>query len=965
MAVDAKLVLNTNFESYTRSTPLVPDYADQTLVAITADNVVYTHADDGSSATEGTFFEVSGQNATINVQSDIAAPEILSVTGSAGVEFNVNGGVVTGDISGGVGADEFNFLDGGLVVPAASEVPGEETLISLGEGDDTAYFDLDQFELVGLPNWGPLDNPDPGYSAPALIIDGGSGPDTVRISAALAASELSVVGLRGVETLVLDPPLENSSDITFHLEAVSRLIQNSTGLQTLRFDLEDGAPDFELWDVTLDTVEVGSLNSLRLRNVDISNILGTEDRDRVAVATTSVTPTSSTIGSIDLAGGNDSFSLSNGNVAPMASGSIDGGDGFDSFSADGETIEFDIDTLVNFEYLELARGIYSGDAGAIEVESRGATLDGFTADLIYLAKDGGSANLTSTSVVGAVESRLPNSFSSATSLVNNGEVTGDVGIRGTEDEYGIYDGSGGGTVGGQVTGSAGLERFIGGAAADNFDTGGGDDELIGGGNADVLTGGEGADRFIYREAGDSTASARDTITDFATGTDRLVLGYDEVLTLDIDSTAAGTVISGTAVDDGVTFDYEILSTNLVARDDIDTLGAFSANNDRAETTADSSVTVNVLANDILPPERSGETITVEIVGISGTPQGSATVNPDNSITYTPGTGQTDDEVVTYRLVDSYGRSVEAQLTVEITPVNASPVAVDDSATVAEDGTVTIDVLANDTDADGDDLSIGSLSNVTGGSAAVVGGEVIFTPSANFYGAAGFTYTASDPDGATATGNVVIDVTAVNDAPVAVDDSATVAEDGSVTIDVLANDTDADGDDLSIGSLSNVTGGSAAVVGGEVIFTPYADFYGAAGFTYTASDPDGATASGNVVIEVTAVNDGPVAVDDSATVAEDGSVMIDVLANDTDADGDLLDIVEVFALTNGTAQIVNGEVVFTPTAGFSGAAGFSYTVEDPSGAEATGDVDVTVTAAPPPPPPPPNQAPVAENDSATV
>ena len=96
MAVDAKLVLNTNFESYTRSTPLVPDYADQTLVAITADNVVYTHVDDGSSATEGTFFEVSGQNATINVQSDIAAPEILSVTGSAGVEFNVNGGIVTG-----------------------------------------------------------------------------------------------------------------------------------------------------------------------------------------------------------------------------------------------------------------------------------------------------------------------------------------------------------------------------------------------------------------------------------------------------------------------------------------------------------------------------------------------------------------------------------------------------------------------------------------------------------------------------------------------------------------------------------------------------------------------------------------------------------------------------------------------------------------------------------------------------
>ena len=182
----------------------------------------------------------------------------------------------------------------------------------------------------------------------------------------------------------------------------------------------------------------------------------------------------------------------------------------------------------------------------------------------------------------------------------------------------------------------------------------------------------------------------------------------------------------------------------------------------------------------------------------------------------------------------------------------APVAVDDTARVAEDSEASVAVLSNDSDADGDTLTIESFTQGTNGSVVISGSNLVYTPSANFNGSDSFTYTINDGTGLTDTATVSVTVTAVNDNPVANDDSATTEEDVAVTISLVANDTDIDGDSLSIESVGTASNGSVVNNGnGTVTYTPNAGFFGSDSFTYVVSDGS-ATDTATVRVTVTEV-----------------------------------------------------------------------------------------------------------------
>ena len=192
----------------------------------------------------------------------------------------------------------------------------------------------------------------------------------------------------------------------------------------------------------------------------------------------------------------------------------------------------------------------------------------------------------------------------------------------------------------------------------------------------------------------------------------------------------------------------------------------------------------------------------------GPSNGPTSVNPDGSIDYTPDPDFFGTDTFTYEVCDLAGDCDTATVDITVNDVNEPPVADNDSDSVDEDSSVTVDVLGNDTDAD-DGLDPSSVT-VTGGptngpTSVNPDGSIDYTPDPDFFGSDSFTYEVCDFAGDCDTATVDITVNSVNDGPDAVDDSDSVNEDSSVTVDVLGNDTDVD-DGLDPASVT-VTSGS--------------------------------------------------------------------------------------------------------------------------------------------------------------
>ncbi|EKB1951237.1 tandem-95 repeat protein [Vibrio parahaemolyticus] len=289
-------------------------------------------------------------------------------------------------------------------------------------------------------------------------------------------------------------------------------------------------------------------------------------------------------------------------------------------------------------------------------------------------------------------------------------------------------------------------------------------------------------------------------------------------------------------------------------------------------------------------------------------------NGDGTWTFTP---QIDDDTevsFTFDIIDDEDLVVSGSANLDILPINDAPNAKNDVITTEEDTAVTIDVLVNDSDVEGDVLSIQSASVPSEqGSVGIVDGKLVFTPAENFNGEATITYIVTDGD-LTDEANVTVTVTPVNDSPVAVDDTVSTQEDTVVTIDVLPNDSDVDGDKLSIQSASVPEAqGKVEIVEGKLVFTPAENFNGDAEITYTVTDGQ-LTDEAKVTVTVNPVNDAPIIkVDAVESITEDAvntdTVVATLTVRDTDTPEDQL-TVSLENNSNGYFVLVGDEVKLT-------------------------------------------------------
>ena len=327
--------------------------------------------------------------------------------------------------------------------------------------------------------------------------------------------------------------------------------------------------------------------------------------------------------------------------------------------------------------------------------------------------------------------------------------------------------------------------------------------------------------------------------------------------------------------------------------------------------------------------------------------------------------------VTVTATDLAASSVSTDFQIAVINVNDAPQAIDDSVSVAEDGTTTIDILLNDVDVDNDlQPATAFITNTPVNGTALINtadGLVTYTPNPNYEGSDSFQYRITDPAGLVGTATVSITVLGENDPPVAQNDLVSTNEDETIAIDVIANDSDIDqgdslqGDQIIIEDLP--TNGQVTVSSGMVNYTPAANFSGSDSFTYKVADSNGEyTNVATVTIIVGPVNDFPTANNDIISTAEDQEVEFAVVNNDTDTEDCTVSASTIEIVnqpTNGTLSLnTSGTLTYTPSGNFNGEDTLQYTVTDSSGYRSNA-ATVTITVRPV------NDNPQANNDLVVV
>ena len=446
------------------------------------------------------------------------------------------------------------------------------------------------------------------------------------------------------------------------------------------------------------------------------------------------------------------------------------------------------------------------------------------------------------------------------------------------------------------------------------------------------------------------------------------------------------------------------------------------------------VTGNVLTNDSDPNPNDDLSVVDPATGVAATAPvtvttdggGTVVMNPDGSYEYTPATDFAGEDTFTYTVTDENGNVDMAEVSIEVRdtnePVdptdpttfnNTPPEATDDEFSSFVDVPLSSSVMSNDGDPDGDVIAIAdptgaeatvaqSITTTEGGTVTLnTDGTFIYTPPAGFVGEDTFDYSIVDPSGATDTATVTLTVEpdpdpATNDDPAAGNDLAVAPVGTPATTNLLGNDTDPNGDPVTITEVDGVdpttgpmtitdpvTGDPAGTltvdpITGEAVFTPEPGYTGTVQVPYSIDDGNDGTDTATLTLQIT--DPAPVAEDDINVTDLDTPVMGDVLLNDSDenpadslsvvdpATGDAATTPVSVPTANGGTVVINpdGSYEYTPAPGFVGEDTFDYLVIDTFGKtdDATVSIEVRDTNAPVDPADPStfnNTAPQATDD----
>ena len=358
--------------------------------------------------------------------------------------------------------------------------------------------------------------------------------------------------------------------------------------------------------------------------------------------------------------------------------------------------------------------------------------------------------------------------------------------------------------------------------------------------------------------------------------------------------------------------------------------------DRATVAEDTSTLIPVLANDTDP---DGDLDPASLRVVTNPGGGVATAEP-GGVEYTPAPDWNGTDTFEYEVCDLGGRCARGTVTVDVTPVNDLPRLGSPRFETPEE--TLLEAALGFTDPDGDPLRC-LVSGLPATGAVTVPADcsqLVYQPAPDFFGTVEVVITVSDAEGSVDV-TVTIEVLGVNDPPTAYDDTASTSWDRPVSIPVLANDTDPDGDRLTVTIGSGPSTGSARVDGGSIVYTPTLGSAGTYTVTYQACDPAGACSQATVTVNVSAVT---VAFDDVVTTDE-RHLRVDVTANDVPGSGafDYSTLRLVSEPDVGRIRIHrNGRIEYKAPKRFTGVVTFVYEICDTAGSCDTATVTITVT-----------------------